>query len=56
MVVIYPVTNANDLPFSPYADEKRRARLVEFLLGRIERNTSGYVFKDLAHIWTIDRG
>ena len=56
IVVIYPITPANDLPSSCYAHEKRRARLVESLLGRIERNTSGYVLKDLAHIWTIDCG
>ena len=55
IVVIYPVTIANDLPSSCYADEERRARLVEFLLGRIERNTGGYVLEDFAHIWTVDR-
>lgn len=46
---------ANDLPWSCYAEEERRARLVESLLGRIERNTGGYVIENLAHIWTIDR-
>ena len=56
IVVIYPIMLANDLPSSCYAHEKRRARLVEFFLRRIERNTSSYVVEDLAHIWTIDRG
>ena len=56
IVVIYPIMIANDLPSSRYAHEKRRAGLVEFLLGRIERNTGGYVLEDLADIWTINRG
>ena len=56
MVVIDPVTIANDLPSSCYAHEERRARLVELLLGRIERDTGGYVLKDVAHVWTVDCG
>ena len=56
MVLIDPVTIANDLPSSCYAREERRARLVELFPGWIERDTGGYVLEDVAHVGTVDRG
>ena len=56
VVVIYSVPGADDLASSRYAHEERRAGLLEFCLGRIERDAGGDVLEDLAHMRTVDRG
>ena len=56
MVIIYALTIADDLARSRDAHEERRAGLVEFFPGRIERDAGGDVLEDVAYIWTVDGG